>query len=287
MVRDSLRLETSTCMVEHWRNTFVESTTEFRSGQSQLPTGSSLANWQVGDRILIPDTRQVFYTANNYAELNQYELARVRAVEDNRVTLESAIGFNHLGARDELGQLVFNPHAANLTRTVIVRSENPSGTRGHTMFSGHGNIDIRYVEFRELGRTTNAEIDNAVIDGAGRLLRQGNNQVGRYPLHIHHLIGPEDPQENGFQYTVVGNSVYGTAMAAKWGIAVHSSHYGLISENVVYNMSGAGIATEDGSESFNRISGNFISELVVHVTGENSPTDARVMGFGCDDPTTT
>ena len=38
---------------------------------------------------------------------------------------------------------------------------------------------------------------------------------------------------------------------------MHRSHYGLIQDNVVYNTRGAGIATEDGSESFNVFDHNF------------------------------
>jgi len=38
---------------------------------------------------------------------------------------------------------------------------------------------------------------------------------------------------------------------------VHNSHYGLIENNVVYNTHGAGIVTEDGTESFNLFDHNF------------------------------
>ena len=45
--------------------------------------------------------------------------------------------------------------------------------------------------------------------------------------------------------------------APKWGVTVHNSHYGLIEDNVVYNTHGAGIVTEDGTESFNVFDHNF------------------------------
>jgi hypothetical protein len=38
---------------------------------------------------------------------------------------------------------------------------------------------------------------------------------------------------------------------------VHNSHYGLVRDNVVYDTRGAGIVTEDGSESFNVFDHNF------------------------------
>ena len=40
-------------------------------------------------------------------------------------------------------------------------------------------------------------------------------------------------------------------------LVVHRSHYGLIRDNVVYNTRGAGIVTEDGTESFNVFERNF------------------------------
>jgi hypothetical protein len=43
----------------------------------------------------------------------------------------------------------------------------------------------------------------------------------------------------------------------KWGVTVHNTHYGLVQDNVVYNTHGAGIVTEDGTESFNVFDHNF------------------------------
>ena len=47
----------------------------------------------------------------------------------------------------------------------------------------------------------------------------------------------------------------------KWGITVHGSHYGLVQDNVVFNLGGAGIVTEDGSESFNVFDHNFVAKI--------------------------
>ena len=73
-------------------------------------------------------------------------------------------------------------------------------------------------------------------------------------MHFHHDFGPTTTPANGYQFTLVGNAVDGSS---KWGITVHRSHYGLIQDNVVYNTRGAGIVTEDGSESFNVFDHNF------------------------------
>jgi hypothetical protein len=97
-------------------------------------------------------------------------------------------------------------------------------------------------------------LDNSEFDASGRLIRFGRNQIGRYAIHFHHDFGPAAPQENGFQFTLAGNAVDG---APKWGITVHNSHYGLVRDNVVYNTHGAGIVTEDGTESHNVFDHNY------------------------------
>src|SRR5439155_7569370 len=178
----------------------------------------------------------------------------ITSISGARVTLAAPLRFNHTGARDAAGTLKFLPHVGNLSRNVTVRSENPKGTRGHTMFISHADVDLRYVEFRDLGRTRMGALNNTQFGGDDRPLKIGTNQIGRYAVHFHHNFGPKTTPGNGHQLTVIGNAVNG---AAKWGMTVHRSHYGLIQDNVVYNSRGAGIVTEDGSESFNVFDHNF------------------------------
>ena len=170
------------------------------------------------------------------------------------MTLTSPLAYDHKGARDATGAVEFLPHVGNISRNVIVRSENPAGTRGHTMFISHADIDIRYAAFKELGRTRMGTVNSAEFDSEGRAARTGTNQIGRYAVHFHHDFGPKQTPANGYQFTLVGNAVDDSP---KWGITVHRSHYGLIQDNVVYNTRGAGIVTEDGSESFNVFDHNF------------------------------
>ena len=54
---------------------------------------------------------------------------------------------------------------------------------------------------------------------------------------------------------LIGNAIDG---GTKWGITIHNTHYGLVQDNVIYNAAGAGIMTEDGSETANVIQNNFI-----------------------------
>jgi parallel beta-helix repeat protein len=110
------------------------------------------------------------------------------------------------------------------------------------------------VEVREMGRTKLGVLDNTEFDNDGKLTKLGSNQIGRYAIHFHHDFGPQQTPANGYQFTLVGNAV---DSAPKWGVTVHNSHYGLIENNVVYNTHGAGIVTEDGTESFNVFDHNF------------------------------
>ena len=138
---------------------------------------------------------------------------------------------------------------------MIVRSQNPQGTRGHVLLTDRAEVDIRYVAFKDLGRTMIAPLDSTTLDAGGHATHIGANQIGRYSLHLHHLFGPANPPPNSYQFILIGNAIDG---GTKWGITIHNTHYGLVQDNVVYNAAGAGIMTEDGSETANVIQNNFI-----------------------------
>jgi hypothetical protein len=81
---------------------------------------------------------------------------------------------------------------------------------------------------------------------------------------MHHIMGPKPPIDSQYQYRLVGNSIYEDTPDTpeqKWGITIHNSHYGLIQDNIVYNVAGGGIVTEDGSESFNVFDHNFVARI--------------------------
>jgi hypothetical protein len=248
---------------------------EPRSGNAALTLSEAVSGWKVGDRLVLPDTRHIKeseVTGGGWVNaVNQWEERIVAAISPDgmSVTLNSPLTYDHLGAWDLNGVLDFLPHVGNLTRNVVIRSENPSGTRGHMLGIHTADVDIRYALFKDMGRTTYQPLSTE--GGAA------SNHIGRYPIHIHHLSGPFPPiSANGFQFTLLGNAVDGGSFETKfkWGITVHGSHYGLIQDNVVYNYNGAAIATEDGSESFNVFDHNF----VLRGMGEpdNSVSEARM-----------
>ncbi len=242
-------------------HTFASVQDEILAGDSQLRTTGG-QDWQVDDQILVPDSRQLFYTVPTVNGLDRYEVASLKSANANGIDLDQAIEFSHLGGRDSHDNLIFSPYVANLSRNIVLRSENPQGVRGHTIYIERAEVDIRYVEFVDLGRTVNSPVDNTVFDEHGMATKVGTNQTARYPVHFHHLVGASGLPADQAQFRFTGNSVHHTTQNnLRWGVVLHGSHYGLVDKNVVYNMAGAGIVTEDGTESFNVIRENFVSRI--------------------------
>jgi len=236
---------------------------EPKAGDRILYLSQPVTNWQPGDTIVLPDSRQVSasqikdFAAGNVAP--EWEEAVIQYVYGNAVVLTQPIKFDHVGGRNVDGVLEFLPHIAVLDRNVLIRSENPAGTRGHTLFTARADVSISYAEFQDLGRTDAMRpLDNSTFDAMGNVTHVGTNQIGRYAIHLHHVIGPENPTNTGFQFELVGNSIHGSK---KWGMALHGASFGLVDRNVVYDAQGSGIVTEDGTEIGNIIKNNIVMRV--------------------------
>jgi hypothetical protein len=201
----------------------------------------------------------------------RWEELTVAAVSGETVTLTAPLAFDHRGARRPDGVLEFLPHVGNLTRNVVIRSANPRGVRGHVLFVNRADVDIRYAAFSNLGRTRPGVLDNTEFAPDGTVRHVGTNPIGRYALHLHHVFGPLAPAADGRQFTLIGNAIDG---AAKWGLTIHNSHFGLVRDNVVYDARGAGIVAEDGSETMNVFEHNFV------MRSEGSGDFAPRSGYG-------
>jgi hypothetical protein len=235
--------------------TWLRVSVEPRVGHTTLTFAEAISGWRVGDRLILPDTRHLKWNeVSNWKRIaSQREELTVQSISSDRkvITLNQSLRFDHLGARDSGGALRLLPHVGNLTRNVVVRSQSSigsGGVQGHVLFTERATVDIRYALFRDLGRTLAAPTSTS-------------NQIGRYPVHFHHLFGPVVTPANGYQYTFVGNAIDGgsTEHKKRWAVAIHNTHYGLVSDNVLYNYAGALLTTEDGSESFNLIERNFVT----------------------------
>lgn len=299
--------------------TFIRLDQNVSPGDVVLNMESAPIGWLPGDELLLPDTRQYNPSASTYSW--QGEIVTIDRISGNSIYLKLPLLYSHFGAIDASGiQTVLKsgeklmPHAANLSRNVIIRSENPNGTRGHTLATGRADIDIRYASFKDLGRTTISAINNTVFEAtilnqitqktykvlisggnitAGQNIETGlkafiehgmvvvknqkgviqshvfqigewlaliigDNPLGKYALHMHHVNGPLNPTNTGYQFQLVGNSIDGFK---KWGLTIHASHFGNIQDSTVVDGNGVGIATEDGSESNNLFERNFVAKL--------------------------
>jgi hypothetical protein len=236
----------------HPRTPFQRLATDPAAGASSLTLTATPDGWQAGDHLVVPDTRALPYGQRpspnpNHVYAPQYEERETTAaVTSASVPLDTPLTYAHAGVEDH------RAHVANLTRSVTLRSANPNpgGTRAHAIFLHHADVDIRYAAFVDMGRTTEDELDSTTFDG-NTVTHVGTNQIGRYPVHFHHLSGPS-PAINAYQFVLIGSVI---ERSKKWPVAVHNSHYGLIEDNVAYDWKGSGFVTEDGSETeviFNR-----------------------------------
>jgi PKD repeat protein len=248
-------------------DTFIRLASEPLAGATTLALSAPAAGWRVGDRLVLPDTRQMYWeispdnAAANYASQRETLTIAAISADGHTVTLNQPLAYSHKGARDGNGVLDFLPHVANITRNVTIRSQSATGYRGHTVFTGRADVDIRYAQFSGLGRTTFNPLDNTTFDAFGNPAHIGTNQTARYSVNFHHLVGPTTPQANGHQFTFQGNSVFCPIdpMTFRWGIALHDSSYGLIKDNVLFNWAGGGIVADTGSEVYNVIEGNLVT----------------------------
>jgi hypothetical protein len=257
--------------------TFARLTGEARASQTTFTLDRPLQGWTAGDWIVFPDTRQLRESERGRAFSSRDEQVEIAAVDGATITIRRPLAWDHPAAQGRSDASALRPHVGNLSRNVVIASERAAGTRGHIMFLARADVDLRYVEVREMGRTTTGTIDSTTFDGEGRALRVGTNQIGRYAIHFHHNFGATSRPASGYQFTLIGNSVIAPA---KWGITIHNTHYGLVRDNVVYNSRGASIVTEDGNESFNLFDHNF----AVRSQGSGDAIPRGGYGGGGPDP---
>ena len=248
--------------------TFVRTAAEPLAGQTVIQLEQAVSGWKAGDRLFVPDSRQVDennkFNPNYILHIDEVTIQSVSA-DGKSLTVSPALQYDHRGARDADGTPTILgdgtkllPHVGNLTRNVVLRSENQFGTRGHILLTNRSDVDVYYVQLQDLGRTRAEPLDSVT------------NHIGRYPLHLHHVWGPANPTNSGYQFELVGNAINDSF---KWPIAIHDSHFGLIKQNVVFGgaqLTGAGIAVEDGSETENLFERNFVANIRGNINPRNS-----------------
>src|SRR4029077_13484860 len=102
--------------------TFLRLATEPHAGDITLTLSAPVSGWKIGDRLVLPDTRHIKESEVDSSgwvnAVNQWEERTVQAIsaDGTTLTLNSALQYDHLGARDLNNVLEFLPHVGNLTR---------------------------------------------------------------------------------------------------------------------------------------------------------------------------
>jgi len=213
-------------------------------------------SWMVGDKILI--TRG----GNKNASSNGEDVAIISSINNKEIIVSSNLVYNHEGrTSDDL-----HCYVGNLTRNITFKSSDISqvSRRGHSMaMHNDKNVQIKNAAFLDMGRTDKSKllddfiwnkwvkpkVFNSKISALGQEIAEMKknpkdeitNTRGRYSIHLH-----KTGAQFGAKITeVTGNVVWGNP---GWGITHHDSHAD-VSNNIVYDVVGAGIVSETGSET--------------------------------------
>jgi hypothetical protein len=249
--------------------------------------GVSTANWKVGDEICIgatessaPATSDPTYTGptsftgswngstSTQTQLQGFKTSQdeprtITAINGDVITLNAPLTYNHMVYSTTLprGQSVtVRPVVANFTRSIQHRAEVASNVlqqRPHMMFMHDDDVDVRYVDVLNFGRTaTDPSLHVPTASGGKPVLLNGvdladtNNVRGRYGFHIHGT-GAFFGRKMVVVQGLVVRGQNGPALTAipvpGWGITHHNSR-AAIEDCITYNVRGAGIVSELGNE---------------------------------------
>ena len=272
---------------------YLKLAVEPMAGESVLVLDGDVGSWEVGDQIVVMGTKFLGNDSNGVLLTQDEEVTIVDIdAESGTVTLNRPLQYDHNTPDYEGRDGVDNElsvYVGNSSRNVTIASENPDGERGHVMFMHNSDVEVRFTEFYELGRTdksipinTNEAWDDNDWSNRGPGIKNGpgegvigsarnpgdENVEGRYSVHIHRA-GAEQDSELAI---IEGNAVTGSP---GWGIVHHDSH-AAIDYNFVYGVAGAGIVSEDGNETGQWI-GNFVTSTVGTGRDPNGKGDANVL----------
>lgn len=228
------------------------------AGTDTLHLQSSPQGWQVGDTLVVTGTRYSGWKWDNVIRAVRYheaqdEVRTITQISGSSVTLDSALQYDHTSPRSDLKASI-----GNFSRNIRIVTENadsvPVHQRGHVMFMHNDDIDVRYAEFFELGRTDKSTDNIEAVDV--EVMRPDTNVRGRYSFHFHRS-GTQDQANPAIG---VGNAVFGSP---GWGYVHHDSH-AILHNNLSYNTLGAGFVAETGNET-----GAWTNNLAVNSKGRN------------------
>jgi hypothetical protein len=209
------------------------------SGDTSLRLSEVPDGWQVGDTIVVTGTHKTGWTGTREGHIeSQDEEVTITAINGDQISFDRALQYDHDTPRADLFAYI-----ANTSRNITVRSEDGDATevyhRGHVMFMHNDDVDVRYAAFDDLGRTDKSV--PAFDVGSLSNVEADSNIKSRYPFHFH-KTGTTDQEEPAM---AVGNAVNGSP---GWGFVHHSSNANM-TDNVSFDVFGAGFAAESGDET--------------------------------------
>ena len=215
------------------------SATDLSADTTSITLTSAPTGWKVGDKLVIAGTSP---------DSLEDEVRTILAINGNTVTI-NPLDYDHETPSSE-AQI----HIANLTRNIVLESENyQADRRGHVMFMHNDDVNIHNAAFKGLGRTDKSiRIDDPVVDEDWNLIDgTGTNPRARYSVHFHRA---------GTVTTGAAAQVHGSVVdhGVGWGYVNHSSHVDFV-DNVSFDVLGAGFVTEVGDET-----GSFQQNLSLH-----------------------
>jgi hypothetical protein len=232
------------------------------AGDTSITFDEIPAGWGVGDKIVIAGTSYEGHKWDNMVRdvvphPSEDEVRVITSIEGNTIHFDTALEFDHDTPRADLKTSV-----ANYTRNVSVETEGGIDAevheRGHVMFMHSDDVDVRYAEFHQLGRTDKSETSRQADDFGDELTYDSNVQ-GRYALHLHRT-GVEDQEDPAM---VVGNAVWGSP---GWGFVHHDSN-AVLENNASFDTFGAGFVAETGNET-----GSWTDNIAIFAEGTSWAT---------------
>ncbi|WP_254763420.1 G8 domain-containing protein [Natrinema marinum] len=204
-----------------------------RRGESTLRLAEPPAGWRSGDTLVV---------AGVNPDRNEDERVTVAGVDGTTVELEDSLEYDHVPPRTDL-----RTYVAHLERPIRLESGTEQiPRRGHVMFMT-GDVDVRGVEFHELGRTDKSRPVTNPDNGVPPKGVEPNPKA-RYACHFHR----NGTDTDGEPAVVAGCVARGSP---GWGFVNHRS-YVHFTNNVSHRVFGSGFVAEVGAET-GRFAGNF------------------------------
>ncbi|MGJ8662992.1 MAG: G8 domain-containing protein [Marinicella sp.] len=241
------------------KTTHLKVATDPMAGQNQIEFTQAPVNWQVGDTLVVAGTKYSGWKWDNDIQAVRYhgtqdEVVQIVAIDDNVVTINQALVYDHFTPRADLKTSV-----ANMTRNITLATQLPDSTpthrRGHVMFMQSALVDVRYVSFWQLGRTDKSFLTLEAADFD--VITPTSNVRGRYAFHLHRK-GIDDAKNPAI---AIGNAVFGSP---GWGYVHHDSN-AIFHNNVSFDTFGAGFVAETGNEI-----GSWTHNLAIKAEGNSA-----------------